>query len=38
MFVVHKFLISQERKWYAGPTLLYADTSISYVTLGISYE
>ena len=35
---MHKFLISQERKWCAGHTLLYADTSISYVKSGISYE
>ena len=36
--VVHKFFISHERWWYAGRTLLYADTSISYVTSGIHYE
>ena len=30
--------ISQERWSYAGHMLLYADTSISYVTLGISYK
>ena len=35
---VRRSLCIKERKGYAGHTLLYADTSISYVTLGISYS
>ena len=36
--VVHKFLISHERWWYAGRTLLYAGTSISYVKAPSHYD
>ena len=36
--VVNKFLISQERWWYAVHTPLYDITSISYFAPGISYK